>query len=120
VSFFDFVPDVENYFRYFDVLLFTSEFEGLPLTVWEAMANEVPILAPDVGGFKEILAENECGLIYEPGNIAEAKEKLLLLLKDKKLRGELAQNGKEAVEKKYNAKNFIKIIEEIYSSLLIK
>jgi L-malate glycosyltransferase len=120
VSFFDFVPDVENYFRYFDVLLFTSEYEGLPLTVWEAMANEVPILAPDVGGFKEILAENKCGLIYEPGNLAEAKDKLFLLLKDEKLRKELAQNGKEAVDKKYNAKNFIMIIEEIYENLLSK
>jgi len=120
VSFFDYTPNVESYFKYFDILLFTSEWEGLPITMWEAMANEVPIVAPDVGGFKEILAENKCGLVYEPGNLAEAKEKLFLLLKDEKLRKELAENGKEAVEKKYNAKNFIRVIEEIYNRLLSK
>jgi glycosyltransferase involved in cell wall biosynthesis len=117
VSFFDYIPNVENYFRYFDLLLFTSEWEGIPITMWEAMANEVPIVAPDVGGFKEILTENNCGLIYKPGNLADAKEKLSMLLKDDKLRKKLAENGKAAVEKKYNPKNFIKSIEEIYNNL---
>ncbi|MGE5798574.1 MAG: glycosyltransferase [Ignavibacteria bacterium] len=120
VSFFDFVPNVESYFKYFDILLFTSEFEGLPLTVWEAMANEIPIVAPDVGGFKEIIEENNCGLIFEPENLADAKEKLTVLLRDQGLRKKLAENGKAAVENKYNAKNLIRVIEEIYNSLLNK
>ena len=40
--------------------------------MWEAMANEVPVIAPDVGGFNEILEKNNCGLVYEPGKIMDA------------------------------------------------
>lgn len=117
VSFFDYTPNIESYFKYFDLLLFTSEWEGIPVTLWEAMAKEVPIVAPDVGGFKEILDENKCGLIYKPGNLADAKEKMLLLLKDESLRKELTSNGKSAIENKYSSENFIKVIEEIYKNL---
>ena len=65
------MEDVENYYKYFDLVLFTSDWEGMPLTMWEAMANSVPIVAPDVGGFKEILEENKCGLIYESKDLIQ-------------------------------------------------
>ena len=89
----------------------------MPMSVFEAMANKVPIIAPDVGGFKEILDENNCGLIYSPGNLKEAEEKLLMLIDDNKLRKELGENGKLAIEQRYNSNNFIKQIEEVYLSL---
>ena len=90
----------------------------MPLTMWEAMANEVPDVAPDVGGFKEILEENECGLIYEPGNLDEAENKLLKLLEDEQFRKTLGKNGRAAIESKYTEKRFIQQIENIYSSLM--
>ena len=117
VILFDYVNSLVSYYSYFDVLFFASEREGTPLSVFEAMANKIPIVAPDVGGFKEILDENDCGLIYSPGNIKEAEEKLLMLIKDESLRKKLGENGKIAVEKKYNSNNFIKQIEEVYLSL---
>ncbi len=117
VILFDYVNSLVSYYSYFDVLFFASEREGTPLSVFEAMANKIPIVAPDVGGFKEILDENNCGLIYSPGNIKEAEEKLLTLIKDESLRKKLGENGKIAVERKYNSNNFIKQIEEVYLSL---
>ncbi len=66
-----------NYYNYFDVVLFTSDWEGMPLTMWEAMANGVPVVAPDIGGFSEILVENNCGFIYEAGNMIDAENKIL-------------------------------------------
>jgi len=118
VSFFDYTPNVESYFKYFDILLFTSEWEGLPITMWEAMANEVPIVAPDVGGFKEILAESKCGLVYKPGNLADAKEKIASLINDVNLRNKIGRNGKIAIEEKYSSRNFISTIENIYFDLM--
>jgi glycosyltransferase involved in cell wall biosynthesis len=86
--------------------------------MWEAMANEVPVVAPDVGGFKEILEANHCGLIYEPGNMNEAEEITFQLIDDEQLRRRLGEIGRLAIGTKYNNKNFIQQIEKIYLNLL--
>lgn len=120
IDFFGYVKAVESYNKYFDLVLFTSEREGMPLTMWEAMANSVPIVAPDVGGFKEILEENNCGLVYKPGNITEAENKIIRLMDDKELKSNLGNNGKVAIENKYTEEKFIQQIEKIYSDLITK
>jgi glycosyltransferase involved in cell wall biosynthesis len=113
-----YVSGVNNYYKFFDVVLFTSDWEGMPLTMWEAMANRVPIVAPDVGGFKEILEENNCGLVYEQHNLDNAEQALLKLLRNEELRIKLGTNGFGAIKDKYNTRNFIKQIENIYSGLM--
>jgi glycosyltransferase involved in cell wall biosynthesis len=118
VIFFDYVSDVVNYLKYFDILLFTSDWEGMPLSMWEAMASQVPIVAPDVGGFREILEKNVCGLIYEHGNLIEAEEKIFQLINDEQLRIRLGHNGKLAIEANYNEKEFIHQIERVYFQLV--
>ena len=120
VMFFDFVPEINSYYPYFDLLLFTSDYEGMPLSLWEAMSNGVPVVAPDVGGFKEILEENNCGLIYEPGNIPDAEDKLAKLLNNEPYRKRLGTNGRIAVESKYSEEKFIQQIEKVYSDLMTK
>ncbi len=51
----DYVPNTTSYYNFFDIIVFTSDWEGMPLTMWEAMAHKVPIVAPDVGGLKKYL-----------------------------------------------------------------
>lgn len=120
IEFLGYVKELQICYKFFDILLFTSDWEGMPLTMWEAMANSVPIVAPDVGGFKEILEENYCGLVYKQGNLIEAEAKLLQLLDDTESRNKLGQNGRLAVENKYTEKNFIVQIEKAYSELINK
>jgi glycosyltransferase involved in cell wall biosynthesis len=120
IDFLGYVNEIEEYYKYFDLVLFTSDWEGMPLTMWEAMANEVPIVAPNVGGFKEILEENNCGLIYETGNIIEAEEKLLKLLVYNSLKSTLGTNGRMAIEFEYTEEKFIRQIEKVYSDLMTR
>lgn len=119
VDIFGYVKEVESYYKYFDLVLFTSDWEGMPLSMWEAMANGVPVIAPDVGGFKEILEENNCGLIYKPGNLNEAESKLLKLLENEQFRKSLGRNGRAAIESKFTAARFIEQIEKVYTNLLV-
>jgi glycosyltransferase involved in cell wall biosynthesis len=118
VIFFDYVDNVVLYYQFFDILLFTSDWEGMPLSMWEAMANGVPVVAPNVGGFEEILQENNCGLIYKSDNLKDAEDKVLQIIRDEKLRKILEENGKRAIETIYNEKNFIRQIEQVYLNLL--
>ena len=49
-----------------DVLLVTSDHEGLPMVLLEAMALQTPIIAHAVGGIPKLLDEGSCGiLVYE-------------------------------------------------------
>lgn len=60
-----FVGNVPQQLRNVDALLITSDHEGLPMTLLEAMALKVPIVAHAVGGIPAALAEGRCGwLVY--------------------------------------------------------
>jgi glycosyltransferase involved in cell wall biosynthesis len=118
IQFLGYVENLFNYYKLFDIILFTSEWEGMPFAMWEAMVNEVPVVAPDIGGFKEILEENNCGLIYKPADLNDAEEKIIKIINDEQFKKYLGENGKKAVEKKYNEKKFITEIEQVYLSLI--
>lgn len=55
VAFLGEVPDASGYIRQLDVLALPSRHEGLPLVLLEAAASEVPVVAFDVGGMREVL-----------------------------------------------------------------
>lgn len=59
VKFIGFREDGINYMADFDLLLMTSNWEGVPITILEAMELGVPVLSSDVGGIKEVVGE-EC------------------------------------------------------------
>lgn len=58
--------DVPSLIAASDVLVFTSVFEGYPLTSLEAAAMNVPVIAPDIVGFREQIEEGGFGLLYTP------------------------------------------------------
>jgi glycosyltransferase involved in cell wall biosynthesis len=49
------VSDAASYIRQFDVLALPSHYQGLPLVLLEAAASQVPVVAFDVGGVREVL-----------------------------------------------------------------
>lgn len=118
--FYGFVGQASNYLKYFDTILFTSDWEGLPLTYWEAMAYSIPIVSTDVGGTKEILVENNCGLVYPIGNIDEGENAIIRLMEDETLRLTLGKNGKYAIQNKYSTNSFKSFFENLYKDLMSK
>jgi len=115
--FFGYVNDASYYIKYFDCILFSSDSEGLPLTIWEAMANSVPVIASNVGGNKEIIENERCGFIFERGDIKRASEFINYLILNPEVKHELGENGKIALLKKYSNENFISFFDELYSNL---
>jgi L-malate glycosyltransferase len=66
VAFLGEVSDAASYIRQFDVLALPSRHEGLPLVLLEATASEVPIVAFDVGGVREVLHKGRPGVRLIP------------------------------------------------------
>lgn len=99
-----------------DLFILPSLSEGFPLTVLEAWACRLPVLATSVGDLPNIIKEDYNGWLVNPGNAKELSEKLKYILNlDRKDLIKIGKNGYNLVRKKYN---WNKIIEKIYYELI--
>ncbi|MGB5529938.1 MAG: glycosyltransferase, partial [Ignavibacteriaceae bacterium] len=118
IFFTGYLENADEYLKYFDLLLITSDREGMPFIIWEAMGNSTPVVSSNVGGIKEILEIYDCGYVFEKDDLSGAVGKISLLLTDESLRKNLAESGLRIVDEKFNSKNFIRKIEQVYFNLL--
>jgi glycosyltransferase involved in cell wall biosynthesis len=82
VRFLGYVPDMPALWPALDCLLLTSRYEGLPITILEAMACGVPIVASNLDGMREILRDEENADLVPPGEPAPYVTRLSRLLRD--------------------------------------
>ncbi len=99
VDFLGFVNDRDliSLYQKAEALVQPSLMEGFGLTGLEAMAAGCSVVSSNASCLPEIYGE--AALYFDPLNITDIAEKLELILKNKKLREELAKKGKKQVEK---------------------
>lgn len=85
-------PDVYTYLNRADVLVLPSKFEGVPMTLIEAMGTGLPIIASAVGGVLDMLTDDENALLIQP-NTEELENAMERLYLDKNLREKLGNNA---------------------------
>ena len=68
VLFGGYVGDVCSYLEMADVFVLSSDKEGLPLALGEAMAYGIPCVVTDAGGNREIMVHGETGYIVKSGS----------------------------------------------------
>ncbi|MBI4417846.1 MAG: glycosyltransferase family 4 protein [Ignavibacteriales bacterium] len=97
VEFRGFVPLEEKVrlLRSMNFVVNPSSKEGWGLTVIEANACGVPVIASDVPGLCDSVLDDKTGLLYEYGNIEQLAAKMLLLLRDRALRSRLSVGALE-------------------------
>jgi glycosyltransferase involved in cell wall biosynthesis len=89
----------KNYFNS-SIFLFTSQAEGFPMVLIEALSNGLPCIVYDTPtGPKEIIKNNENGFVVENGNLNELEQKLSLLISDNKIRMKMGINARINCEK---------------------
>ena len=81
-----------------DVYVMSSDFEGLPVSVLEAMASGLPIVSTAAGGTVDIVTNGVNGLIVDVGNASQLAEAMLNLANDKNLRITMGQKSKERAQ----------------------
>ena len=105
--------EVTNMYQSANVFVMPSYREGLPLTLFEAMASGLPIVASPVNGIPYEMKDRENGFLVEYGNNEKFAEKIIELLEDKKLGEKIIKNNLEKA-KKYNWDKIAKKTMEIY------
>ncbi|MEK6765468.1 MAG: glycosyltransferase, partial [Planctomycetota bacterium] len=102
----EFLAPRQNPFPYYyslDIYLNTSLFEGIPLTILEAMASRIPVVAAKVGGIPEIINDKENGMLVGSRDPAVYAEKCIYLLNNQKLREDLANSANQTIEKYFSS-----------------
>lgn len=69
VSFLQYRNDVKELMSAADGMVLASRWEGLPNSILEACIAELPVVATDVGGVKEIITDGESGFVVPPGDV---------------------------------------------------
>lgn len=82
--------DVPELLRAADLFWLTSDWEGLPNVVLEAMASGVPVVATDVGGTRELVQDGETGFLVPAGAQDLLVQRSLELLRDTERRQRMA------------------------------
>lgn len=87
--------DLNNIYRnsHIYILASTSDFEGFPRTIWEAMANSCPVIATTVGSIPNYLEHNKHALLIPPKNADAIAEAIYQITQEADLRMRLIYNG---------------------------
>jgi alpha-maltose-1-phosphate synthase len=75
--------------------------ELLGLSVLEAMASGLPVVASRLGGVPEIIVHGETGFLVEPGHVDELHDRLALLLGEPALAADMGRRGRELVVERF-------------------
>jgi glycosyltransferase involved in cell wall biosynthesis len=102
-----------------DLYVLTSYREGLPLTLFEAMASGLPIVATPVNGVPYEMKDNENGFLYEHGDIKTLKKNILRILDNPKLAKKFSENNVKKV-KDYTWENIANETLKIYKQQILK
>jgi len=98
---------MKDFYKKARIYIHTSVcYEGFPMVFPEAMAHKLPIIAPDMAGYPEIVESNINGLLFEPGNAKILANYIEKLWNDHKLSTKLAENNFEKVKNLYSSDTY--------------
>ncbi len=113
----DFCDDVSTLISGAKVLLVPSQaYESFGLTIIEAMALGIPVVATDVGGIPEVLADSNAGFVCSSEDSDEFALLIMKILGDKELMIRMGQNGREFYESRYQATRMARSYQKLIHS----
>jgi len=89
--------DIAEYYKHTDVLVLASLSEGKPNVVLEAFAAGVPVIASNIDGVREMIGENENGLMFDPNDEHALMACMLDLFRNANLYRKFSENGRNYI-----------------------
>jgi glycosyltransferase involved in cell wall biosynthesis len=96
------------------LFVLSSISEGVPLTLLEAMASGLPVVATSVGGTPEVVNDCETGLLVPPRDPPALAAAMTRLLDDNDLARTMGEAGRRRVERHFDIRQMVATYERIY------
>jgi glycosyltransferase involved in cell wall biosynthesis len=100
------------------IFALSSRSEALPVSILEAMAAGLPVVATRVGGVAELVVDGETGLLVPPSDPRALAAALQRLLDEPELRGRLGAAGRTRVEEHFALDSFLQSHLDVYRRAL--
>ena len=118
VTFAGFQENVYEYLGKMDLFVLPSRTEGSPLSILEAMAMGLPVIATNIGGIPEIVIDKVTGLLVSLKNTDELSGAIVNLLSNPAMMQQMGENGKKRVMTYFHPGKFIEQHENLYKTQL--
>ena len=109
--------DVPELLSTIDIFVIPSLWEGLPLSIIEAMAMGKPVISSDIPGSRELVMHNNTGLLVPPKNPEQLANAIIDLIQNKDKAKRFANNGQQLVKEKLDMNRIVEQHEEVYERL---
>lgn len=109
--------DVPQLLAAADAFLLTSLSEGIPMTIIEAMASGVPVVATAVGGVPELIEEDRTGMLRSVGDAEGLADALVRLAESQGLRDQLAAAANERVRTRFSEAKMIDRYDHLFREM---
>jgi L-malate glycosyltransferase len=109
--------DIYDVLRAFDTLVLSSDHEGLPTVLLEALWLGIPVVARALGGIPEVVEDGKTGVLVRSDDPSVLAAACVGLLGDEARRRELAHHGARVVETAFSIEQTSAQLARLYSSL---
>lgn len=111
------IDHIEDVLPAMDIIALTSHSEGTPVSLIEAQAMGIPVVATNVGGIKDCMVHQSTGLLVPPSNREAFINALSYYIHHPNKRNEAGINGMEYVQQKFNSERLISDVRALYTRL---
>jgi glycosyltransferase involved in cell wall biosynthesis len=118
VSFLGVRENIEEILALTDIFVSASLWEGLPLSVMEAMASGRPVIVTDIASHRELVEDRVTGLLVPVKNPFALAKAIKELLGHEERRREMGEAGRQKVEKNFSLQKMVEKTERLYQDLL--
>lgn len=106
--------DVRSILKEVDIFCLYTNWEGMPISILEAMMSGIPVIANNVGGIPELINHNETGYLLDEFNVDKAANFLAILINDKEKRISMGATAREVALRNHNLESMINQYRKLY------
>jgi glycosyltransferase involved in cell wall biosynthesis len=106
--------DMKDVYRGADIFVLTSDFEGTPNVVLEAMASGVPVVSTDVGDVRALIEDGVSGFVVSRQNEDDLFARVRQLVEDPVQRRSFAENGRRFIERHFSLNTLAERLDSLY------
>jgi glycosyltransferase involved in cell wall biosynthesis len=110
--------EIRPYLKALDIFMMSSEFEGLPIALLEAMSMEVMPACTEAGGISELVKDGKNGVLVPVADPLQLVGKLEPFIKDSSGIREMGRNARNTVISNFSMEKMVGELETIYSETL--
>jgi len=114
VYFLGFKPDVRRYLAVSDLYVSAARYEGLGMSLIEALAAGISVVATRVDGIPEVIEHERTGILVEPDNPEMLADAMLKLLNCESTRNRFRENGLKRVAEHFEISGVVDRYEDLY------